>query len=151
MKKFIKASIVILGFMISKPAVSQDGYYGKKIDDSNAITMQELVLKMNDQKSLETKVTGRVVEVCQEMGCWMTLDKGDGTSMRVRMKGHSFFLPKNSAGKTAVIQGKAEVEITSVEDLQHYAEDAGKSKDEIAAIKEPETELVFEAEGVILK
>ena len=51
----------------------------------------------------------------------------------------------------AVIQGKAEIETTSVEELQHYAEDAGKSKEEVEAIKEAKTELVFVAEGVILK
>jgi hypothetical protein len=38
-----------------------------------------------------------------------------------------------------------------VEALRHYAEDGGKTADEIAAITEPEIELVFEASGVRLK
>jgi hypothetical protein len=151
MKNIIKISIFMLVVFASRNTFAQDGYYGKKIDDKDVITMQELVRKMDGQKSMETKVTGKVAEVCQEMGCWMTLEKGDGTDMRVRMKGHSFFVPKNSAGKTAVIKGKAEMETTSVEELKHYAEDAGKSKEEIAAIKEAKTELVFVAEGIILK
>jgi len=151
MKKFINASAIILGILISVPALSQDSYFGKKIDDKNAISMDELTTKMKDRESMDIKVTGKVAEVCQEMGCWMTLEKTDGTAMRVRMKGHSFFIPKNASGKTAVIEGTAQVETTTVEELQHYAEDAGKSKAEVDEIKEPKTELTFEAEGVILK
>jgi hypothetical protein len=40
---------------------------------------------------------------------------------------------------------------TSVAELQHYAEDAGKSKEEIAKITEPKLELTFVADGVIVK
>ena len=41
--------------------------------------------------------------------------------------------------------------IVDVATLQHYAEDAGKSKEAIAAITEPQEMLTFEAEGVIIK
>ena len=39
----------------------------------------------------------------------------------------------------------------SVADLKHYAEDAGKSPEEIAKITEPSIEFAFEANGVLLK
>jgi hypothetical protein len=60
-------------------------------------------------------------------------------------------MPKDAAGRTAIISGIAKVEETSIADLQEYAKDAGKSKEEIAAITEPKQELAFEASGVILK
>jgi len=34
--------------------------------------------------------------------------------------------------------------------LRHYAEDAGKSKEEIEKITEPETNLMFLADGVLI-
>ena len=34
---------------------------------------------------------------------------------------------------------------------KHYAEDAGKSEEEIAAINEPEYDINFIADGVIIK
>jgi hypothetical protein len=40
---------------------------------------------------------------------------------------------------------------TTVAQLRHYAEDAGKSKEEIAKITEPKIELTFMADGVIVK
>ncbi|MCE2790741.1 MAG: DUF4920 domain-containing protein [Saprospiraceae bacterium] len=46
--------------------------------------------------------------------------------------------------------GKAYRETTSVEDLKHFAEDEGKSAEEIAAITEPKTELKFMASGVMI-
>ena len=57
---------------------------------------------------------------------------------------------KDIAGKTIVFEGNAKTKTTSVDELRHYAEDAGKSKDEIAKITEAKTELAFEANGVLV-
>jgi hypothetical protein len=48
------------------------------------------------------------------------------------------------------VEGRAFREVLSVETLRHYAEDAGKSKEEIEAITAPETRLSFEANGVLI-
>ena len=34
--------------------------------------------------------------------------------------------------------------------LKHYAEDAGKSKEEIAAITEPKKEITMQAKGILV-
>ena len=59
-------------------------------------------------------------------------------------------MPLNAEGDV-VMNGKAYVSETSVEELRHYAEDAGKSEEEITAITEPERTFSFEADGVLLK
>jgi hypothetical protein len=59
-------------------------------------------------------------------------------------------MPKDLSGKQVVVDGYAFIETTSVDILRHYAEDAGKSKAEIEAIKEPLRELSFEAAGVMI-
>ena len=43
---------------------------------------------------------GTVTAVCQHMGCWMEL-KDDGSEAHIKMAGHSFFVPKNAAGRRA--------------------------------------------------
>ena len=106
---------------------------------------------MKNIDSLDIKLTGKIIEVCQKKGCWMVMNIGEGKSMRVKFKDYSFFVPKDASGKTIIIEGKAFSETTSVATLQHYAEDAGKSKEEISKITVPETEIGFEAHGVILK
>jgi hypothetical protein len=49
-----------------------------------------------------------------------------------------------------IVEGKAFVKETSVKELQHYAEDAGKTKEEIAKIIAPKKEFAFVANGVLL-
>jgi hypothetical protein len=71
--------------------------------------------------------------------------------MRVTFKDYGFFVPKDSKGKEVVIEGIAMRKVTPVDELRHYAEDAGKSPEEVAAITEPVQELAFEAVGVLLK
>ncbi len=71
--------------------------------------------------------------------------------MRVTFKDYGFFVPKDIAGKTVVVEGVAQKKTTPVSELRHYAEDAGKSKAEIAQITDPKNELAFVADGVIVK
>ena len=81
----------------------------------------------------------------------MNLAIGNGETMRVTFKDYGFFVPKDCSGKTAIVQGKAYMDTTTVEMLKEYAKDDGKSEEEIAKITAPEIEMVFEAEGVIIK
>ena len=60
-------------------------------------------------------------------------------------------MPKDIAGREVIVNGKAFVNEVSVEELRHYAEDAGKSEEEIAQITEPEKTYSFLADGVLLK
>lgn len=150
MKKYLFVTFLLVGVYGFNTASAQH-HYGAKIDEKDAITMEQLVAKMESATELEVKVIGKVSNVCQTKGCWMTLEKGDGSTMRVSFTDYGFFMPKNIAGKTVVIQGRAKIETTTVEELRHYAEDAKKSKEEIAKITEPEKDLAFEADGVIVK
>ena len=137
------------------PTVAGDEivYRGEAISDEGAISVRELVERMEadkDQK-LKVKVEANIVECCQKKGCWMQVDLGNDKVMRVTFKDYGFFVPKDSPGKTVIMEGTAYYKTTSVSLLRHYAEDAGKSKEDIKAIKEPEHDLAFEATGVIIK
>ncbi|MBL7923600.1 MAG: DUF4920 domain-containing protein [Bacteroidia bacterium] len=134
-------------------SAATSGSFGSKIDESGVISMDSLLAMVKSGQSdiSGIKVEGKVTEACQAKGCWMQIDKGDGTTMRVTFKDYGFFVPKDCAGKSAIMLGHAYMDTTAVEDLRHYAEDAGKSKEEIEKITAPEVELAFEAEGVIIK
>ena len=80
----------------------------------------------------------------------MKVDKGNGETIMVKFKDYAFFMPKNLAGQTVVLEGDATVKEVSVKQQKHYAEDAGKSKDEINKIKEAKKEVQFVAKGVLV-
>jgi hypothetical protein len=126
-------------------------YYGDEITDADAIPVDQLMALMGDATEKEVKIVGTIEEVCQKKGCWMKVDLGNGETMRITFKDYAFFVPKDASGRQVVMDGIAMVEETSMESLRHYAEDAGKSKEEIEAITSGTKELVFEARGVILK
>ena len=57
----------------AKPGV----VYGKYIDNGiTPISVNDLEKKMNDNK-YDGKIQGKVVEVCQAMGCWAKIQKED--------------------------------------------------------------------------
>jgi hypothetical protein len=127
--------------------------FGDKITDENAISNDEMLTKYKSLKTGDTinvKVATKINEICQNKGCWMTLDLGNSEKAFVKFKGYSFFVPMNAQKRESVVEGKAFVEETSVADLKHYAEDEGKSADEIAKITEPKTEYKFLAHGVLI-
>ncbi len=126
-------------------------YFGAKITADNAVEYYDLVQKMSSADSIQTKVVGTVESVCQMKGCWMNIvsDK-TGQEMFVKFKDYGFFMPKDISGRKVVMDGVAYREVTSVDELRHYAEDEGKSAEEIAKITEPEEELKFMASGVVL-
>lgn len=126
-------------------------FYGEKINADNAIPVEDLQKSMGDKTEMNIKISGKVDGVCQKKGCWMELKNSNGDNVRVTFKDYGFFVPMDCAGKTAIVEGIAKIEETSVQDLKEYAKDEGQSKEEIDAITEPLKELVFEANGVMLQ
>ena len=130
----------------------KDGkHFGEVITPDGSISYNDLLTKLNSADSVQAKVIGTVNGVCQTKGCWMTIasDEG-GADMMVKFKDYGFFMPKDISGRKVIMDGYAYRSVTPVDELRHYAEDAGKSKEEIEAITEPEEELKFLASGVIL-
>ena len=117
---------------------------------SNDALSNYKALKLGD--TINLKFNANIKEVCSKKGCWMTLPAGnDDETIMVRFKDYGFFMPLDAAGKEVIVAGKAFVDEVSVADLKHYAEDAGKSSEEIANITESAMEFAFEANGVLLK
>ncbi len=107
--------------------------------------------QIGEQDSIRIKLQGVVKSACQAKGCWMTLPLDGEDELMVKFKDYAFFVPKNSAGKNAVIDGWAYRELVSVDELRHYAEDEGLAEEEINKITEPEERLTFMADGVIIE
>ncbi len=128
--------------------------FGDKISDSGMIDAKTMLEKFKSLKAGDTlaiKFASKINEVCSKKGCWMKLDLTNGKQTMVRFKDYGFFMPLDANGSEVVVNGKAYVKETSVEELRHYAEDAGKTKEEIAKITESKRTFSFEADGVLMK
>ncbi|WP_041632996.1 DUF4920 domain-containing protein [Maribacter sp. HTCC2170] len=128
--------------------------FGEKILDDGSISNLEMMKKYGEMvvaDTVQVKFSGVVKDVCQAKGCWMKVELEGGEEAMVKFKDYGFFMPKDIAGKEVIVNGYAFVEEMSVEDQKHYAEDGGKSAEEIAKITEPKKTFGFEADGVLLK
>ena len=92
-------------------------------------------------------VRGRLADVCQKKGCW-TIVRADDVQMRVRFKDYGFFLPTDSIGANAYVEGIVQVVTLSEREARHYEAEGRDGKPE--AIEGPVREVAFTATGVRL-
>ena len=133
------------------PAAVPGQTYGAVISAEGAVPMSALKAALGTRDSARLKLVGKASAVCQARGCWMTLPTADGQQMRVRFRDYAFFVPKDLSGHAVVVSGWAHRSTVPKEELQHYAKDAGKSSQEIAAITQNEQQLTFMADGVLVQ
>lgn len=148
---FLLSCFVCLSISTATQAQTE-AYFGEKITPKGATSINKVPKLLQGKDSIASiKVSGKVIEACKKKGCWMTMDMGNKRTILVRFKDYGFFVPKNCDGKTAIMEGKLKKEVIEVATLRHYAEDAGKTKEEIEKITEAEEKYTFEATGVIIK
>ncbi len=126
--------------------------YGAQVStkgEKSAISTSKLEKKLEKSKKVENvAVKGKVTEVCEKKGCWLTIETEDNDKFFVKMKDYAFFVPTSLVGKNVVLEGNAETKTISVDEQKHYAEDAKKSQAEIDAITTPKEEIRFMASGI---
>ena len=128
--------------------------YGDEISSKNSLSAAEMEVHYQNLKigdTVEISFKTDVIEVCKAKGCWMKLNLPGDEDVMVKFKDYGFFVPKDIDQKVVNVNGKAYVTEVSVEEQQHYAEDGGKTEEEIAAITQPKRTFSFEANGVLVK
>jgi hypothetical protein len=153
MKKLLPLIILLttIGAMAQPPDVPAEkgSKFGSKVNAKGAVNPGQLDALLVDKKERAIKVIGKVVEVCKAEGCWIRMETPTG-NMLIKMKDHAFVVPLVLNGKTIIAEGMATLKETTVEMLKHYAEDAGKSKEDIEAITQPKKEIVMQAKGILV-
>ncbi len=128
--------------------------YGEEISSKKVYHKNVIVEKydnLTEGDTLDIAFTGIVNSVCKAKGCWMRVALDNDKEAMVKFKNYGFFVPKDIENDTVIIQGRAFVSEISVDEQRHFASDAGKSEDEIAAITTPKKTYSFIANGVLIK
>jgi hypothetical protein len=137
----------------TKPSVAGDSFGAGVSNPGSSMAFADVVKQLDTQDTVKAVMKAKVSEVCQDRGCWMNLvdpEAASNESLFVKFKNYGFFVPKDIAGRQVLVEGVAFKQETTVKELRHYAEDAGKSEAEIAKITEPVTEKKFMATGVVV-
>ena len=108
------------------------------------LPLSAVLSKPEDGKTV--LVEGVVRRACSQMGCWMELAPSEGgPGVRVTFKDYGFFVPTDSAGAKARVQGRLQISQLSAGQAEHLRSEGGS----MAAGAHPEVRLV--ATGVELR
>jgi hypothetical protein len=121
------------------PRAAANGHqsYGAPIDTTTPqVTLSEVLGSPSKFADKTVRMEGKITAVCQGMGCWLQLGDDKG-SAHVKLRGHSFFVPKNSSGKTALVEAR----VLPVPDEGHCEEEAKEQTGVVAKVE-------LEASGV---
>ncbi|UPQ78591.1 DUF4920 domain-containing protein [Flavobacterium azooxidireducens] len=163
MKKTILVAIAVFSMIACKKEevkevaeVKTENFktFGDSISADGVISKEDLLAKYETLKegdTIEVKFRSDIKDVCQKKGCWMNMSLNEDKNAFVRFKDYGFFMPLNAAGSEAIVNGKAFISVETVDELKHYAKDAGKSQAAIDSITEPKVSYSFLSNGVLIK
>ncbi len=77
---------------------------GEGITVADTTALPDILRNPSQYNGRTIRTEGVVRAVCQAMGCWMQISDADNR-LHIRMHGHSFFIPRNAAGRRARVQG----------------------------------------------
>ncbi|MEO0335442.1 MAG: DUF4920 domain-containing protein [Pseudomonadota bacterium] len=127
--------------------VKEKPFYGEEIKAEKATLLDKVLKNYSKFENSNVVIQAKVEKVCAVKGCWITL-QGDNKTFRVKFKDYGFFVPMTLVGKTVWVEGQMSRKEVSVADTKHYLEDAGASKEEIAAVTKPSFEYSIVAKGL---
>jgi hypothetical protein len=105
----------------AKPASGWTLTRGEALKGAPAVTLAELLAKPRVHDGKTVRVEGVVRKACQRKGCWMELAEGEkGAGVRVTFKDYGFFVPVDSAGALARVEGVVKVSELSEDMAKHY-------------------------------
>jgi hypothetical protein len=96
---------------------------GEKLKGAPKAELAQVLKAPADYDGKTVALEGKVRRACERKGCWMELaapasDKGPG--VRVTFKDYGFFVPTDSAGRSAKVEGVVKVAELSEERAKHY-------------------------------
>ncbi len=81
--------------------------YGKAVDLTETTAIADILNNPEEYHDKIVRVEGKIAKVCPEHGCWFNIaDETQQIKVDLEMRSDSYAIPKNSAGKRSVVQGR---------------------------------------------
>lgn len=96
---------------------------GEKLQGLPKVELATLLKSPADFDGKTVALSGTVRKACEKKGCWMelaTTKDAKGPGVRVTFKDYGFFVPLDSAGRTAQVEGTVKVAELSEATAKHY-------------------------------
>lgn len=112
------------------------GLFGSPLGSSPKIELASVLADPQNFHEKKVLVEGHVTRACSRKGCWMEVavdENPESPRCRVTFENYTFFVPKDSAGSHAKLEGTVQVTEVKAAAVEHYesegAKFSGKSPD----------------------
>jgi hypothetical protein len=112
----IAAVLVTLAGVAAPCGSGEVATYGKPLKGLAPTPLADVLARPEAGRTV--RLEGTIAAVCRRKGCWMELRQGE-RSVHVTFEDYSFFLPKDSAGREAVLEGKVVVKPRDPDEVGH--------------------------------
>ncbi|HJZ99328.1 MAG TPA: DUF4920 domain-containing protein [Candidatus Solibacter sp.] len=126
---------------------------GKPLTIKEPLPIAAVLAKPADYVGKTVQVKGKITEVCEMMGCWMDLTNDEGQKLRIKVNDGEIEFPKDSAGKTAIAEGRLDkLELTREQAAARAAEEAKDKgrKFDPASVKGSVTIYQLQGSGAVI-
>lgn len=108
-------------------------HFGEAFALTETVPLSTVIGKPDDYAGKAVRVSATISKVCKKRGCWFVLQGAptDTQTVRVTMKDYGFFVPTDSDGKMAVVEGTFKSAPLSEAARKHLAEDGGEDPSKI--------------------
>jgi hypothetical protein len=96
---------------------------GEALKGAPAVKLADLLAKPQSHDGKTVLIEGQVRKACEKKGCWMelaTATDAKGPGVRVTFKDYGFFVPLDSAGSMARVEGTVKVAELTEDRAKHY-------------------------------
>lgn len=116
--------VFALGLLAAASLAQAGTPFGKPLPEGATVPLAQGIAQIGPQAGAPQRYSGRIAEVCQAKGCWMTLED-NGQVARVMFGDHDFYIPKDTTG-AAVVHGVLTRKTLTPEQVEHLSGDSGK-------------------------
>lgn len=130
----MKHAVVVAFLMLSAcqkveaPPAAQRNTYGAPIrDGGETATLAQVLARPEAYADKTVTLTGEVRQACTVKGCWMELapSADAAAGARVTFKDYGFFVPTDSRGAHARVQGVISVKAIDAGEIAHMESEGG--------------------------
>jgi hypothetical protein len=146
--RYLIASLLAIGLLSAA-----ENKLGKPLAVKEPMPLATLLAHPDEYVGKTVQVTGKIVEVCQMMGCWLDLTNDAGQKLRIKVDDGDIVFPKDSTGKMVTAEGKlTKTELTKEQAIERAKEEAEEkgAKFDPAIVKGPMTIYQIQGSGAVI-
>lgn len=129
--------------------------YGKPLTLKEVTKVSDIFANPDKFKGQRVQVAGPIVDVCEEMGCWIALGSDqEFQTLRFKVDDGVIVFPMSIKGLTAKVEGVIDVTMMSVEDQIKAGQEMAKEKKmafDPKTVKGPKLNIQIKGEGAEVK